>query len=338
MAWFVALVGFHLQRPSVPLVLGLVEDAESFKGLYAKEIPPVSQNEQMISSRWCSVKESGMRSDVPQERGANTAEEPISAVSILFNGNPLAIWIYDAVTLQLLDANESALKQYRYSREDFLQLKLDDLVLSGSGKGEGGGRGSKDCSDNEVQRHLRSDGTQMNVAVRSNELCHLGRPCKLVIAEDITERWHVNAELIQMAHHDGLTGLPNRTLLGDRMSQAMTTAQRLGHRTAVICVDLDDFKKVNDWYGHAVGDEHLKHVAGLLTSRLRGMDTVARLGGDEFAIVLGEISSLESAGLVGKMLLQTLNKPAVTTTPTLMVTRSRICTSRLTIWPCWRAR
>ncbi len=255
-----------------------------------------------------------MRSDVPQEPGAATPETPISAVSILFNGNPLAIWIYDAATLQFLDANESALAQYGYSREAFLQLKLQDIVLSGQETGEGRGpaiHGDKLHADNAVQRHLRRDGTQMNVAVRSNEVQHLGRRCKLVIAEDVTERWHVNAELVQMAHHDALTGLPNRTLLADRMTQAMTSAQRLKHRTAVICVDLDHFKKVNDWYGHAIGDEHLKHVAGLLTSRLRGMDTVARMGGDEFAIVLGEISSAESASLVGKMLLQALNKPAV---------------------------
>ena len=140
---------------------------------------------------------------------------------------------------------------------------------------------------------------------------HQGRPCKLVIAEDVTERRHVDAELLQMAHHDALTGLPNRTLLSDRMNQAQSTAQRLKHKTAVISIDLDHFKKVNDWYGHAIGDAYLKHVAGLLTSRLRGMDTVARMGGDEFAIVLGEISTVESAALVGKMLLQALNKPTV---------------------------
>ena len=132
-----------------------------------------------------------------------------------------------------------------------------------------------------------------------------------MIAEDVTERRHVDAELIQMAHHDALTGLPNRTLLSDRMNQAQSTAQRLKHKTAVVSIDLDHFKKVNDWYGHAIGDQFLKHVAGLLTSRLRGMDTVARMGGDEFAIVLGEISTAESAALVGKMLLQALNKPTV---------------------------
>ena len=253
-----------------------------------------------------------MRSDVSQEQGELTPESPISAVSILFNGNPLAIWIYDATTFQFLDANESALSQYGYSREEFLHLTLSDVVLSTqqpSLEGEAGDRAHSHA--NVVQRHLRSDGTQIDVAVRSNDVSYGSKPCKLVIAEDVTERRHVDAELIQMAHHDALTGLPNRMLLADRMAQALSTAQRLKHKTAVISIDLDHFKKVNDWYGHAIGDAYLKHVAGLLTSRLRGMDTVARMGGDEFAIVLGEISTVESAGLVGKMLLQALNKPTV---------------------------
>ncbi len=255
-----------------------------------------------------------MRTDVPKDRGATAPESPISAVSILFNGNPLAIWIYDTVTLKFLDANQSALTQYGFSREEFLELTLSDIVISGGEAEEIPCRpleGQPGPAADVVQRHRRRDGTQLNVAVRSNELHHLGRVCKLVIAEDITERWHLNAELVQMAHHDALTGLPNRTLLADRMAQAMSSAQRLKHRTAIICVDMDNFKKVNDWYGHTVGDEYLKHIAGLLTSRLRGMDTVARLGGDEFAVVLGEINSADAAGLVGKMLLQALNKPAL---------------------------
>jgi diguanylate cyclase (GGDEF)-like protein/PAS domain S-box-containing protein len=253
-----------------------------------------------------------MRSDVLPDQEELTPESPISAVSILFNGNPLAIWIYDATTFQFLDANESALSQYGYSRDEFLHLTLSDVVLSTqqpSLEGEAGDRGHSQA--NVVQRHLRSDGTQIDVAVRSNDVSYGNKPCKLVIAEDVTERRHVDAELIQMAHHDALTGLPNRMLLADRMAQALSTAQRLKHKTAVISIDLDHFKKVNDWYGHAIGDAYLKHVAGLLTSRLRGMDTVARMGGDEFAIVLGEISTVESAGLVGKMLLQALNKPTV---------------------------
>jgi diguanylate cyclase (GGDEF)-like protein len=193
-----------------------------------------------------------------------------------------------------------------------LKLTLKDIVLSTqqpSAETESDTLAGSPA--NMVQRHLRSDGTQIDVAVRSNDVAHAGTACKLVIAEDVTERRHVDAELIQMAHHDALTGLPNRMLLSDRMAQALSTAQRLKHKTAVVSIDLDHFKKVNDWYGHAIGDQYLKHVAGLLTSRLRGMDTVARMGGDEFSIVLGEISTVESAGLVGKMLLQALNKPTV---------------------------
>jgi diguanylate cyclase (GGDEF)-like protein/PAS domain S-box-containing protein len=241
----------------------------------------------------------------------------------LFNGNPLAIWIYDANTYKFLDANESALSQYGYAREAFLRLTLADIVLpteqaaaqqaaTQQAATEQANTESEDLSQaNAVQRHLRSDGTQIDVAVRSNDVLYGGISCKLVIAEDVTERRHMDAELIQMAHHDALTGLPNRMLLTDRMAQALSTAQRLKHKTAVVSIDLDHFKKVNDWYGHSIGDLYLKHVGGLLTSRLRGMDTVARIGGDEFAIVLGEISTIESAGLVGKMLLQALNKSTV---------------------------
>ncbi len=249
-----------------------------------------------------------MQSDVSRGQDELTAESPISAVSILFNGNPLAIWIYDAATLRFLDTNESALSQYGYTREAFLQLTLNDIVLSTQ---QGSEADLEVSGANVVQRHLRSDGTQIDATVRSNDVVYGGKACKLVIAEDVTERRNVDAELIQMAHHDALTGLPNRMLLSDRMAQALTTAQRLKHKTAVVSIDLDHFKKVNDWYGHAIGDLYLKHVAGLLTSRLRGMDTVARMGGDEFAIVLGEINTIESAGLVGKMLLQALNKPTV---------------------------
>jgi diguanylate cyclase (GGDEF)-like protein/PAS domain S-box-containing protein len=252
-----------------------------------------------------------MQADVLHHRDELMTESPISEVSILFNGNPLAIWIYDMNSLKILDANESALSQYGYAREDFLQLTLTDILLPSQPTSESEELQNSYRHANSVHRHLRSDGTQIEVAIRSNNVVYRGRQCMLVIAEDITERRNVDAELLQMAHHDALTGLPNRTLLRDRMAQALTAAQRLKHKTAVVSIDLDHFKKINDCYGHAIGDDYLKHVAGLLTSRLRGMDTVARMGGDEFAIVLGEIGAVESAGLVGKMLLQALNKPTI---------------------------
>lgn len=95
-----------------------------------------------------------------------------------------------------------------------------------------------------------------------------------------------NSELVQLALHDNLTRLPNRVLLGDRMEQAIDTALREGRQLAVLFVDLDGFKAVNDLYGHHTGDLLLKAVAGRILKAKRWQDTVARLGGDEFVVVL----------------------------------------------------
>ena len=253
-----------------------------------------------------------MRSDVPQERGATTPETPISAVSILFNGNPLAIWIYDAATLKFLDANQSALTQYGYTREAFLQLALSDIVISGSEAEEGERhqvQGRRDHAADVVQRHRRRDGTQLNVAVRSNEVQHLGRLCKLVIAEDITERWHLNAELVQMAHHDALTGLPNRVLFNDRLQQTLSLAKRDSRQFALLYLDLDRFKPVNDSMGHAAGDELLQEVAARIRNQVRESDTVARVGGDEFTVILPDIAKREEAAVVAGKIISALALP-----------------------------
>jgi diguanylate cyclase (GGDEF)-like protein len=115
-------------------------------------------------------------------------------------------------------------------------------------------------------------------------------------------------ELRGMALHDGLTGLPNRMLLRDRVAQAVTRAQRARGSFAVMFIDLDRFKAVNDTLGHMAGDELLKAVASRLTGCVRQSDTVARTGGDEFVVVLGEISQPEDASLVGGKILDELSR------------------------------
>ncbi|HEY5214148.1 MAG TPA: diguanylate cyclase, partial [Acidobacteriaceae bacterium] len=217
-----------------------------------------------------------MKYSFPNSPDQLTPEPHLPEVSVLFNGNPLAIWIYDSNSLRFLDANESAVSQYGYTREGFLQLTLRDILLPAKQTSDYEQHRYLDPHPNIVQRHSRSDGTLIEVAIRSNDVIYRGRQCKLIIAEDVTERRTIDAELLQMANHDVLTGLPNRALLTDRMAQALTTAQRLKHKSGVISIDLDHFKKINDWYGHAIGDAYLKHISGVLTSRLRGMDTVAR--------------------------------------------------------------
>jgi len=126
------------------------------------------------------------------------------------------------------------------------------------------------------------------------------------MAEELKQ---ANEELRRMALHDGLTKLPNRALLEDRIDQAIAQARRSRGRCAVLFVDLDRFKLVNDSLGHFAGDELLKTVARRLQSQVRSEDTVSRLGGDEFVVVLRQIAQPGDAAAVAKKILEALRAP-----------------------------
>lgn len=126
---------------------------------------------------------------------------------------------------------------------------------------------------------------------------------------DISDLKAHEAELDEIAHHDPLTGLPNRRLLRDRLAQAHAQALRGGHALAVALVDLDGFKPINDSLGHAAGDQVLRTIAERLGHCLRGGDTVARLGGDEFVLVLVNLADTEEAGQVLDRVLHAVAQP-----------------------------
>lgn len=130
------------------------------------------------------------------------------------------------------------------------------------------------------------------------------------IGLDMTEQLVAQKELEHMATHDELTGLPNRALLRDRLSYALTAAQRNNRRGALLLLDLDHFKMVNDSHGHPVGDQLLREVSLRLGGCVKSTDTLARLGGDEFVVLLERIERVEEAALVAERLLNALvNKP-----------------------------
>ncbi len=130
-----------------------------------------------------------------------------------------------------------------------------------------------------------------------------------VLEEQIEEARCYSQQLLHQANHDGLTALPNRVLLQDRLNQALARCRRSKSMMAVFSIDLDRFKQINDSFGHRVGDLYLKEVAGRLASRVRDGDTLARTGGDEFTAVLENLRSPEDASNVARALLETLQRP-----------------------------
>jgi diguanylate cyclase (GGDEF)-like protein len=126
--------------------------------------------------------------------------------------------------------------------------------------------------------------------------------------EDVTERQRAEAQIVFMARHDALTGLPNRVLFHERVEQALAQAGR-AEDFAVLLLDLDRFKAVNDTLGHPVGDELLRAVAERLQACVREVDTVARLGGDEFAIVQSGVTKAEDAAVLARRIVEVVSQP-----------------------------
>ena len=126
---------------------------------------------------------------------------------------------------------------------------------------------------------------------------------------EMAERVLVEHRMRDMAHHDAITGLLNRNLLHDRMAHALRQSRRTGERMAVLFLDLDRFKNINDTLGHLVGDDLLRHVAKRLSMALRASDTLARLGGDEFVVLLPRVESRDQVAMVADKLLSVLEAP-----------------------------
>ncbi|MFL6565576.1 MAG: putative bifunctional diguanylate cyclase/phosphodiesterase, partial [Burkholderiales bacterium] len=142
------------------------------------------------------------------------------------------------------------------------------------------------------------------------------------VAERTTELQEANARARHLADHDALTGLPNRRLLEDRLTQALALSYRNRKQTAVMFVDLDRFKAINDSLGHAVGDIVLKEVAQRLVRQLRVGDTICRIGGDEFIVVLPELKRAADAAHVAQKVLEQLSQPFAAEERELIVTPS----------------
>jgi diguanylate cyclase (GGDEF)-like protein/PAS domain S-box-containing protein len=213
-----------------------------------------------------------------------------------------------------LDVNPRGSDLFGYTRDEFLARKLADLS---SGIAPYNMEGIEPLLQKAIsgdsqtfEWHCKSkDGRLFWIEVSLRSTTPFGRTILVSVVRDITERKRAEATIVRLARSDALTGLPNRAVFVEALEGAILRAQRGGGKFAVLYLDLDHFKDVNDTQGHAAGDALLQAVATRLQQRTCGSDTVARFGGDEFAILQNEVASAAEPTLLAGDLLEILGKP-----------------------------
>lgn len=222
-----------------------------------------------------------------------------------------------ALTGEFIEVNNAWCNLFGYRREEALSQHLTWQQVMHSEDMESGVAMLKKLGAGELedfkleQRYVRKDGKVLWGSVQASLVRdEQGAPEYVISAiQDITERKYTEHQISFMAYHDKLTGLPNRALFFDRLSQTISQARRSRKHVALLFLDLDGFKPINDTYGHEAGDAVLKMVAQRLLACVRAVDTVARLGGDEFAIIVGELDSPAEIERVAEQILQAFAQP-----------------------------
>jgi diguanylate cyclase (GGDEF)-like protein/PAS domain S-box-containing protein len=224
--------------------------------------------------------------------------------------------------------NDATCRLWGYSREELIGMNYKDYVPKEEVKGIYKAWNKVYRTAKSLRSYpftcIRKDGTQIFLEssvspLRNNEGKIIGFRS---VSRDVTEHKEFERKLAEMATHDALTGLPNRTLLSDRFTVALAMSQRSRNRLAVLMLDLDRFKAVNDSMGHDVGDKLLKEVGKRLKETVRKSDTVARIGGDEFVLVLPQIPHADEAATFAQRILDAFRKPFVFDDHSINITTS----------------
>ena len=267
----------------------------------------------------------------PRPRGQESAAGAAPSLDAVFAHWPTTALIVDPATNGIVAANPAGLKSLGYTQEEICRLRFTDLFTSESVDAAHLFEKLQEATTRapfEMWQHGK-DGSQRSVEATCYHAMLGERPVLAAAVHDVTVRRKVETQLLEkhqqldhLANHDPLTGLPNRLFLAAHLPDAIEQAKKTGAVLAVLFLDLDRFKHVNDHRGHETGDKLLKTVAQRLRSTIRGEDLVVRMGGDEFVVVMkGVKNAAQVIDAAGRMN-QALGAPMVVDGRTLVTTAS----------------
>jgi diguanylate cyclase (GGDEF)-like protein/PAS domain S-box-containing protein len=250
-------------------------------------------------------------SDITErKRAEELLRESETRLRKLFEAIPESVMVHDEGGTILL-INDVGAKRLDWPMEELVGKNLHEIVKSENAAvipdhvREARTNGS--CSFETT--YISRTGRPIVAEVNERPIELEGRSVILSVARDITERKRAEQQLAYMATHDALTGLPNRVLFNDRLTLALAQAHRHHQKLAVMLLDLDRFKDINDTLGHSVGDQLLRIVSKRLKNILRKSDTLGRMGGDEFLFLVPDMTRLENATEVARKILDSFQEP-----------------------------
>jgi len=320
-----ARVGLLVHPDDIDRVRAVYEVAINEPGRYALEFRIVTSNGE---TKWIwdqgqaivsddsdeVIAIEGYVTDVTERRQAEDAlSESEMRYRDLFENARDAMYSYNLKGGGLVAVNQRVIELTGYTREELLCLTISELVAKDWH--QGGAEALKrvyaggDTAPHELEIVAR-DGRRIPLEVTSRILMDArGQPVTVqAIGRDVTERKQAEETIRRLAYHDALTDLPNRALFEDRLNVALAQARRMDEMLAVMFLDLDSFKVVNDTLGHSAGDKLLQAVANDLGKLVRDGDTVARVGGDEFTLLLAGIAGPQDAAEVAQRIIDCLRQ------------------------------
>ena len=284
------------------------------KRCLARQLKPgdVIEFASLVKARYCVASQATLPSHIapPQPDETKLLEGDESRYRTVISQAREGIVLVDAVSKQIVEANAAYCRLLGYTAAEILGLSLYDVVAL-----------DQIVIDEKLERsitnedfsrelpHRRKNDSLLTVEASVSPISYSEQRTFCLVVRDITKRKHLQEQLQYQASHDSLTGLPNRNLFHEQLSIAIANAKRYHYSIAVMFLDLDGFKNINDSLGHGVGDHLLQGLAERIKSCLRAGDLLARWGGDEFTVLIPQTKGAEEVAKISNRIINILKHP-----------------------------